>query len=187
MRILIGMDHELLRYGLIQLIKDIRDIEYMVTVNTKEAFLKSSRKYEFDVVILHVDLPGATSIETLVNIDAITIIIYQQTYKELPRVNGVLFERMSLDELMPIMQRLLKGGRLEQANVQTPNDVIHELTRREEEIFRMKLEGYSVRDSATFLAISPKTVENHRRNIRKKLNIVKNEEWVQWGKKLRLF
>jgi len=61
-------------------------------------------------------------------------------------------------------------------------DERQDLSKREEEVFHMKVRGYTVKETAALLNISPKTVENHRRNIRKKLNIVKNNEWYDWGK-----
>ncbi|WP_143522608.1 helix-turn-helix transcriptional regulator, partial [Pseudomonas sp. 2822-17] len=44
-------------------------------------------------------------------------------------------------------------------------DFNYTLSKREREVFHLKVRGYTVKDTAELLNISPKTVENHRRNI----------------------
>lgn len=60
------------------------------------------------------------------------------------------------------------------------------LTPREQEIMRMLAEGTSKNDIAEHLCISPKTVENHRANIMKKLGIRSTMELVRYAARLGL-
>jgi DNA-binding NarL/FixJ family response regulator len=60
------------------------------------------------------------------------------------------------------------------------------LTTREQEIMRMLAEGISKREIADHLCISPKTVENHRANIMKKLGIHSAMELVRYAARLGL-
>ena len=60
------------------------------------------------------------------------------------------------------------------------------LTPREQEIMRLLAEGNPPKDIADRLCISPKTVENHRANIMKKLDIHSTMELVRYAARLGL-
>jgi DNA-binding CsgD family transcriptional regulator len=46
-----------------------------------------------------------------------------------------------------------------------------QLTRRESEILALVAEGHTTREIADMLVISPRTVERHRENLRRKLGL----------------
>jgi DNA-binding NarL/FixJ family response regulator len=60
------------------------------------------------------------------------------------------------------------------------------LTPREQEVMRLLAEGLVTREVAERLYISPKTVENHRANIMKKLGLQSTVELVRYAAKLGL-
>jgi DNA-binding NarL/FixJ family response regulator len=60
------------------------------------------------------------------------------------------------------------------------------LTPREQEILRLLAEGQSAKTIAANLFISPKTVENHRSNILKKLKLHSTYELIRYAAKLGL-
>jgi DNA-binding NarL/FixJ family response regulator len=60
------------------------------------------------------------------------------------------------------------------------------LTRREQEVLRLVVEGLSAKEIGDRLFISPKTVENHRTNIMNKLDIHSTMELVRYAAKLGL-
>ena len=55
------------------------------------------------------------------------------------------------------------------------------LTNREQQVFRLLVEGALVKEIAGKLFISPKTVENHRGNIMKKLDIHSTVELIRYA------
>lgn len=57
------------------------------------------------------------------------------------------------------------------------------LTEREEEVLSLVAAGYTNKEVADRLALSVKTVESHRANIMRKLNITKRAELVQYAVK----
>ncbi|GEL08745.1 response regulator transcription factor [Salisediminibacterium halotolerans] len=200
MRILIGMEHELLRYGLIQLLKDVRSLEYMVTARSQEELKTAAGKYPFDMVLLDASLKGIGSYRTLFSFPEFSdrrsckrVVMYTEPLSTLEslfekkEIDGLFHEETSLDEMMMFFDRIILGERLylkvqhgEKDN-EGPAEKIS-LSERELEIFQLKVQGYSVYDTASILNISNKTVDNHRRNIKKKLKIVKNEEWIDRAK-----
>lgn len=60
------------------------------------------------------------------------------------------------------------------------------LTPREQEVMRLLAEGSAPKEIADKLCISPKTVENHRANIMKKLDIHSTMELVRYAARLGL-
>jgi DNA-binding NarL/FixJ family response regulator len=185
MRVLIGMEHELTTYGLIQLIKDLRPVEYIVTAKNGEEVLKNLRRYSFDLLIVQESLPGAIGMKSLLNsaeeTTITTLICDDPSCENSAGADAVIFERLPLDDWMKNLDRIIRGEKMHQSP-SLVNEETETLTRREEEVYRLKIQGYSVRESAGFLNISEKTIENHRRNIAKKLQLHSKRDWIEKGK-----
>jgi DNA-binding NarL/FixJ family response regulator len=58
------------------------------------------------------------------------------------------------------------------------------LTPREQEIFALLAEGHSLKDIGERLFISPKTVENHRTSIMRKLGVRSSLELIRYAAKV---
>jgi DNA-binding NarL/FixJ family response regulator len=67
-----------------------------------------------------------------------------------------------------------------------PEAAYHTLTPREQEIMTMVAEGFTSNEIATRLFISPKTVENHRSSIMRKLDVSSALELVRYAARLGL-
>ncbi|MDR3558863.1 MAG: response regulator transcription factor [Candidatus Pacebacteria bacterium] len=67
-----------------------------------------------------------------------------------------------------VIEGYLEGRRSLSSSSSTSWDT---LTQREREIFKMVVEGYKNKDIASYLCLSTKTVEKHRSNLMKKLNL----------------
>ena len=80
-----------------------------------------------------------------------------------------------------LIQGYLEGGKSSEPS--TPWD---SLTRRERQIVKLIAEGYKYREIADYLCISPATVEVHRTNIGKKLNLHSRAELVTLALKKHL-
>ena len=96
-------------------------------------------------------------------------------------VNGEFFldSSVSLQVVENLMKFPVKEARITDAEYGA-------LTPREQEIMRMLAEGIGPREIADKLCISPKTVENHRANIMKKLDLHSTMELVRYAAKLGL-
>jgi DNA-binding NarL/FixJ family response regulator len=66
------------------------------------------------------------------------------------------------------------------------DDPYSTLTPREQEVMRMLAEGLTSKEVAQQLYISPKTVENHRTNLMKKLGLKSSVELVRYAARLGL-
>ncbi len=70
--------------------------------------------------------------------------------------------------LRKYVDELALGGRSE---VRTMQNGIKKLTVREKEVFLLLADGFTPKDAAKSLGISPKTVETHKYNLMEKLNV----------------
>ena len=95
---------------------------------------------------------------------------------------GIVFKAQSIPELLSAIRVVANGGRylspslasLEQGgdgDGDAGNASMTRLSRRENEIFRMVVKGWALKDIASKLFISIKTVESHRTNINRKLGV----------------
>nr|WP_209280115.1 response regulator transcription factor [Desulfobaculum xiamenense] len=78
-----------------------------------------------------------------------------------------------------LMESPLKRGPAKDAEYGT-------LTPREQEVMRLLAEGLATRQIAAKLFISPKTAENHRANLMRKLNLQSNIELIRYAARLGL-
>ncbi len=63
----------------------------------------------------------------------------------------------------------------------TPADPYYDLTRREQEIFQLSVQGFSTGEIAARLNLSPRTVETHRNNLMSKLNLHTRAQLIQFA------
>jgi two-component system, NarL family, response regulator NreC len=62
-------------------------------------------------------------------------------------------------------------------------DPYERLNNREREVLQLITEGHTNKSIAGILCISPKTVDNHRTNLMRKLNIHSTADLVRWSTK----
>jgi DNA-binding NarL/FixJ family response regulator len=118
----------------------------ILTVHKAEDYLFSALKAGADGYILK----GATASELL---DAIRTVLRGQRY-------------LSSQVLTRVIDGYIDGD-----GAVRPRSVIEQLSARESEVLKLVAEGYKTREIAEELCISPKTVDNHRFSLMKKLGL----------------
>ena len=63
------------------------------------------------------------------------------------------------------------------------DDPYERLNDREREVLQLIAEGHSNKETAEILCISPKTVDNHRTSLMRKLNVHSTADLVRWATK----
>jgi two-component system response regulator NreC len=141
-------------------------------------------------------MPVLNGIETLKEIKKHypkikTIILTMHEEKSLVKkmtdlgANGFLFKNSDIEELIIAMESVMKGKSYFSVSLRNElinNDLIGEsesnfdskkslLTEREIEIIKLIVEGLSNKEIADKLFISPRTVDTHRTNLMKKLEV----------------
>jgi len=64
-KILIADDHAIVRKGLAQIVEEVADMEITAETSDGKETLRKLRKYDYDVVVLDVSLPGMTGLDVL--------------------------------------------------------------------------------------------------------------------------
>lgn len=73
--------------------------------------------------------------------------------------------------LSPSIVEKVVAGYLSGGDVSSAEPSWEVLTRREREVIKLIAEGKRTRDIATYLSLSPKTIEKHRTNLMRKLDL----------------
>lgn len=193
-RIIIVDDHPLLRKGLEQLINSSDDAFHVCGEASDAAEgMMVIRQLKPDLAIVDLSLPGANGIEMIKNIRAefpnLPVLILSMHDESLYALRGLragaqgyVMKQEALENVIIAIREVLAGrpylshdmsaklitnfaSGTDQAN---PTD---KLSDRELEILELIGKGRDVREIATTLHISAKTVETHRAHIKEKLNL----------------
>lgn len=107
--------------------------------------------------------------------------------------NGYIMKQEPPAEFLRALRRVIAGevyvsaavaervlGRMRQGRA-APTGTLDALTDRERDVLRLVGRGRSTQEISRELAMSPKTVDSHRRNIREKLGLVNPRELVRYA------
>jgi two-component system response regulator NreC len=196
MRILIADDHAIVREGLRQLLNSQRDMEVAGEAQDGREALEKAKSLRPDVTILDIAMPGLSGLEAVRLIkEAVPhtqIVILSMHEKEAyvhqvfasGALAYVLKASPSTDVLEAIraahrgeyfLSSKIKAeviGRYLESRKEKPAVRGYDLlSEREQQVFRLMVEGNSTTQIADVLCVSPKTVEKHRGNVMNKLGI----------------
>ena len=195
-------DHTLFREGIRHLLGVDPEIEVVAEANDASEALVKVREYRPDIVLMDIGMPGLSSFEAARLIEKTcpgTRIIFLTMYEDeeyllqsLDAERGVHSERCSRTGVAGSGERgfarpkVSKPASLEkvlnpdkgQGPLTTRFD---SLTPREREIVKMLAEGKSVRETAEFLSLSVKTVDAHKFNLMRKLQIHNTAQLVAYA------
>jgi len=74
----------------------------------------------------------------------------------------------------------------QKASVQGEKDPYEQLTDREKEVLKLVVEGYTAREIADMLVVSPKTVEGYKASLMTKLNIHSKTDLIKFAIRKRV-
>lgn len=195
-RILIVEDHTLLRAGLKALLSQEHDIEIVGEADNGRDAVQAVGSLSPHLVLTDLSMPGMNGIEAIVDIKrrfpdtrvlVLTIHKTEEYIHESLRAgaDGYILKDASHDELRIAIHSVLNGktylspdisakvingylGTDKAANSTSPWDT---LTHREREVLKLVAEGYPNKYIASYFSLSIKTVEKHRSNLMKKLDL----------------
>lgn len=195
-RCLIVDDHELVRYGIRRLLEDTPDFVVVAEAGDGASALKLSLEHHPDLVLLDIGMPGMSSFEAAKLIEEhcpSTRIVYLTMHEDKEYVQQAVRVGASAyllkDTPTPLLLKALRGvHRGEQSwRPQIPAQLKDEalrrqraklvplrrtiLTEREREVMKLLAQGKTVRESAAELRVSVKTIEAHKFNLMRKLDI----------------
>ena len=200
-RVVVADDHAVVRAGLIRIIRDREEMEVSGEASSVDELLTMVRDVRFDVLLLDVNLHGKTSLEAMKTIRAshpgISILVLSMYPEEQYAIRfikagaaGYLTKDTAPEQLVEAIERIAAGGHFitpqlaEMAvfGVHGPDSVAHEtLSDREYEVMLGIANGKRIRELASELDLSEKTVSTYRSRILRKLGCASNAEIVQYA------
>ena len=199
-------DHTLFRQGLRTLLAVEPDIETVGEASNAAEAITSVQELRPDVVLMDVGMPGLSSFEATRQIRRHrpeNRVLFLSMYDDEDYVSesveigasGYILKDSPAAQLVSAIREVYRGGnylsprlltrlvddfRLQgHASARQPR--LGTLTKREREIMKLLAEGKSVKEAATEFNLSVKTVEAHKFNLMRKLDIHNKAQLVQYA------
>ena len=211
-RILLADDHEVVRHGLRVLLEAQPGFEVVGEAGNGREAVEQVRKVKPDVVVLDVTMPELNGLEATRQIlqaapQTEVLILTMHESEQVARevlaagARGYLLKSDAARDLVSavdalrqhrpfftsrVSQMVLEGYLHGPTLGETPAPKRDLLTPREREIVQLLAEGRSNKEVATALGISPKTIETHRANIMRKLNLHSVSDLVRFAVRNRM-
>jgi DNA-binding NarL/FixJ family response regulator len=194
LRVLLADDHVTVRHGLKLLIENEPDMQVVAEASDGTEAVRLARELKPDVVVMDISMPGmnglaATRALKEIQPDAVIVTLTRHGddayLQELLRagVSGYVLKRSAPTELLHAIRGTAAGGQYLDSTLTgrvTAGFVGKEgragkpatpLTEREAAVLRLIASGHSNKEIAVQLALSVKTVEAHKANAMRKLDL----------------
>jgi len=191
--IMIVDDHEIFRSGLKTVINKIKNTRVIAEASNGRDFLSLLETVTPDIVLLDIEMPVMNGVEATKNaiakypdlkIVALTMFNNKEYLESMLEAGakGFLLKNINSEDLERAIETVMKGNNYyseELWNYFTQKFIREDkpsntsgltLTKREVEIIKLILEGYSNKDIADNLFISERTVIGHKSNLLSKTN-----------------
>jgi len=202
-RIVLADDHVLVRQGIRKLIEESPDLQVVGESSDGSELFELLRNVKADLAIVDITMPNISGIEATKRIKALypkikVLILTMHKGKELLEhaidagADGYLLKEDAPKELLNAIRTIQQGRvylsplivpTIQELYVQNHRKTAGSeiLTVREAEILKLIAEGKSSKEIAAILFLSIRTVDNHRTNIMKKLNVRKSTDLVRYA------
>ena len=205
-RVLIADDHTIVRSGVRLLLECQTDMEVVGEALTGDAAVEMAKTLQPDVVLMDISMPGLDGMEAtrrikekspLIGILVLTMHRSDEHFFAMLKAgaSGYVLKAAETNELLSAIRSVARGEaflypamakRLMQDYLsRTPaydDPETSLLTPREREILRLIADGYTNREIAERLVLSPSTVHSHRNNLMRKLDLNTQHGLIQYAR-----
>jgi len=196
MKVLLADDHAIVRDGLKQLLSQQTDMEVVGEAADGKEAVEKAKSLRPDVTLLDIAMPRLSGLDAVRLIkEAVpeTQIVVLSMHKKEAYVHqvfaagalGYVLKASPSSDVLDAIRAAHRGeyflsskiraeviGSYLQSRKEKPVIRGYDLlTEREQQVFRLVVEGNSTNEVADILCVSPKTVEKHRANVSRKLDI----------------
>ena len=197
LQILVVDDHDLVRRGVKTILLAHEDWEVCGEANTGQDAIMKAQELKPDIVVLDIGMPDLNGLEVArriraasANTEILILSVHQsdQLVREIVKAgaNGFIVKSDSDRDLVTAVESLANHKPFFNSQVsrvifgpfnsdgpinKVPASIRERLTAREREIVQLIVDGQSSKEVASSLGISVKTIETHRVNIMRKLEI----------------
>lgn len=201
-RLLMADDHRLVLEGLKSLLES--EFELVGVVEDGRALLEASARTRPDVILLDMAMPLLNGLEAARLLrerhpDIKLIFVTMQADRTYVReafragASGYVLKRSAVSELVTAIHEVLQGRYYVTPLVAStlpgppldlrdnPGERFGGLTGRQREVLQLLAEGKTVKEMATLLGVSPKTIEFHKANIMQELGLRTTAELTRYA------
>lgn len=197
-KLLIVDDHELVRTGIIRILKDAPDLIVVGQASSGEEALDLARSLQPDIILMDVRMPGIGGLEATrklsqrhpeIRVIAVTACEGDLFPSRLMQAGarGYLTKGADAEEMLTAVRLIAKGGYYispavaqQMALKPLTHDSLHNplssLSEREIQIALMIAQGHKIQTVADMLSLSPKTINTYRYRIFEKLDVENDVE-----------
>lgn len=204
-KVFLADDHPIVLQGLRRLLESKAEFQVVGETGDGLEVYNLVDRYRPDVLIVDLMMPGLNGLEVTRQVckrfEGLRVIILSM-HKEDDYViqalrngaKGYVIKDTGPSELVVAIHQVMKGETYlspaidERIRVQLDNhpgepleDPYEQLTSREREVLQLVAEGYTGKEIGDRLTISPRTVEQHRANIMRKLGLANQREIVRYA------
>jgi len=204
-RVLVVDDHTIVRDGICALLALAGDIEVVGEAANGSEALKVVKELEPNVVLMDITMPIMDGLEATRRISkefsrTRVLVLTQYDDKEyvFPVIEagarGFISKVAASSELASAIRAVYHGDSYlspsaaklliegyQHIEGRISHDPYEQLTDRERDVLKLVAEGYTTKQTADMLVVSPKTVEGHRTNLMAKLGIHNRTELVKYA------
>jgi DNA-binding NarL/FixJ family response regulator len=206
-RVLLTDDHTLFRQGIRTLLSMEPDLEVVGEAGNASEAVALARQVHPDVVLMDIGMTGMSSFEAtrlILKDRRETRVVFLSMYDDEDYLaecvdmgaSGYILKESPVDQLITAIREVYRGGSYLSPRLLTrlvDDFRVHgrggpmrqprfgTLTKREREILKMLAEGQSVKEIASGFELSVKTVEAHKFNLMRKLDIHNKAHLVQYA------
>lgn len=205
-KIIIADDHPMMRSGVKSVLLNDPQIEIAAEAKDGEEAYNYIIKHQPDIALIDVEMPKMTGLEIARRIAAENIktkIIFLTMYKEEDMFNeamdagahGYVLKENAVEDVLesvktvsegryylsPLISNYLMNRLNRQKDLKSKTPSVNDLTISERKVLKLISQDKTTQQIADELHISYKTVENHRNNISKKLNLSGSHSLVKFA------
>ena len=200
--VLLADDHPMVRRGLKQMLEDEFPGVQIGEASDAASTIEAANSRAWDLILLDINLPGRSGLEVLEDLRASSPDVPVLVFSIFPEkdyamrafklgASGFVCKQSDSDELLVAVKKVLAGGRyvtpalaetLAAALAGETPGVPHEtLSNRELEVLRRIANGQTVKEIASDLSLSEKTIGTYRTRISEKLRLSTNVELTRYA------
>ncbi len=203
-RIVIADDHSLIRQGIKSIICQDREMQVVGEAANGQELLELLQRREADMVIMDISMPGMNGIEAMGRIrelypHLLLLILTMHSNRQYfyhsiaAGAHGYLMKDDSDTELLSAICRVREGKTYvsPQLSSEVTDEMIAsfrdqrrvpivQLTEREKQVLQMVIKGYTSKQMAEVLCLSPRTIDHHRASLLKKFEMKSTVDLIKY-------
>ncbi|NNC78177.1 MAG: response regulator transcription factor [Woeseiaceae bacterium] len=203
-RIVVADDHRIVREGIVRILEDAEDCEVVAQAADGVEAVELALELKPDIVVVDLTMPRLGGLDALRRIHSQTpqvrvlvLTVHEDEEYIVPIIkagaSGYLVKDSASIDLTEAIRVIADGGvffgpqatRVLTEQYQRPAslsaDPYGNLTDREREVFHLVVEGRTNKEIARAMGIAPKTANNHRTNMMKKLDLHNTADVVRYA------